>query len=267
MATVTPVSTSVFDPVVAAAQLRETGVVVVPGAFAADAHELAELARSHVARRFGIDEGDPSTWDRSCHGAIATKRFRQPARFDAVVAPPVRAVLDETFGPGGWRDGASNRLLVTPPARSSSWSVPTGFHLDVPIGRPAWPGPGVLMFSFLADTPPGGGGTCVVPGTVRLIDGFLAEHGDLPIERRTDTFLRRQGEWLRQLVNEDDRRPDRTEQCLAGTMIGDVPVRVVELTGAAGDVVITHLYTLHSAAPNVLPRLRLMLSSAIGTAS
>jgi hypothetical protein len=261
------VSSTRFDAVTAATTLREQGVVLVPDAFARDAPGLAEVVRGHVARRFGIDETDATTWGRPFDGGISVKRFRHPERFNAVLAPQVRSVLNEALGTGRWTDEpASARVLVTPPRQRSHWQVPTGFHLDVPIDRRAWPGHGVLLFSFLADTPPGGGGTCVVPGSHQLIDSFLGEHHDLPLDRRLKVFLRRQGEWLRQLVNEDDHRSDRTERCFAGATVGGVPLRVVELTGRAGDVVITHLYTLHSVSPNASDRMRLMLSTALGVA-
>jgi hypothetical protein len=255
---------ALFDPRLMADVFRETGVVKIPGAFARDAPGLAELVRRHVQRRFGVVEADPSTWARHCDGAISTRRFRHPERFHAVVASPVRATLDEIFGVGAWTDASPRaRVLVTPPRRDAHWQVPTGFHFDVPLDRPAWPGHGVLLFSFLAEVEPEGGGTCVVPGTHRLVDRFLAEHHNLPVEHRRDVFQRRQGEWLRQLVNEDDRDPDRSQRCFTGAVVEGVPLHVMELTGAPGDVVITHYYTLHASSPNTSTNMRLMLSTAI----
>jgi hypothetical protein len=122
-----------------------------------------------------------------------------------------------------------------------------------------------LLFSFLSNVEPHGGGTCVVAGTHRLVDRFLFEHQNLPVQRRLGAFQRQQGEWLRQLVNEDDPDPRRSERCFAGTVVDGVPLRVIELTGAAGDVVITHLYTLHDGSPNTSPHMRLMLSTNIST--
>jgi hypothetical protein len=253
-----------FDVGAAAAEFRDTGVIRVPGAFTEYAPALERSVREHVARRFGIVEDDPSTWTRRCDGAIATRRLRHTGRFAAVVAAPVRALLDEVFGPGGWSEPSPARALVTPPCRDPSWTVPTGFHFDFPFDRPAWPGPGLLLFSFLADCEAGGGGTCVVPGTHRLVDAFLAAHADLPVDRRFGAFLRRQGEWLRQLVNDADADPARTARCFEGAEVGGVPLRVLELTGRAGDVIVTHGYTLHSPAPNTSTRMRLMLSTGIG---
>jgi hypothetical protein len=254
-----------FDSRVAARALRDDGVVTIPGAFADAAPALADLVRRHVERRFGITEQDPSSWNRPCNGAISTRRFRHTERFDAVLAPPVRDVLDETFGTGVWTGPPSSaRVLVTPPRRDAPWKVPNAFHFDVPLDRLAWPGDGVLLFSFLADTEPGGGGTCVVAGTHRLVDTFVGAHRDLPIDRRMNVFLRQQGDWLRQLVNQDDGDPDRAARCFNGVAVAGVPLRVIELTGKAGDVVVTHCYTLHSPSPNTSDRMRLMVSTAIG---
>lgn len=257
----------VFDPVEAASTFRDTGVVRVPGAFADAAPDLAATVRRHVLRRFGVDEQDQSTWDRPCHGAISTKKFRHPDRFNAVFSPDVKAVLDEVFGTGQWQRPAAARVLVTPPRSATEWSVPTGFHLDVPIDRPTWPGHGALLFSFLADAPVGAGGTCVMPGSHRLIGSRATVVEHLPVERRLPTILRSNGEWLRQIVNEDDCRPDRGDRYRTETRVGDVPLTVQELTGAAGDVVITHLYTLHAISPNTSTSLRLMLSTGVGVAA
>jgi hypothetical protein len=45
--------------------------------------------------------------------------------------------------------------------------------------------------------------------------------------------------------------------------VDGTPVRAVELTGRPGDVVITHLHVFHCSAPNVRPRPRQMLATAI----
>ena len=47
------------------------------------------------------------------------------------------------------------------------------------------------------------------------------------------------------------------------TLIDGIPVRVVELTGAAGDVVLMHPWMFHAPAANCCPTPRMMASGTI----
>jgi ectoine hydroxylase-related dioxygenase (phytanoyl-CoA dioxygenase family) len=48
-----------------------------------------------------------------------------------------------------------------------------------------------------------------------------------------------------------------------GTVVDGVPLRVVELTGEPGDVVLMHSDCFHAAAPNRLAEPRMMLTDMI----
>ena len=48
-----------------------------------------------------------------------------------------------------------------------------------------------------------------------------------------------------------------------GTIIDGVPLRVVELTGDPGDVILMHSDTFHAAAPNRLTEPRMMLTEMV----
>jgi hypothetical protein len=69
--------------------------------------------------------------------------------------------------------------------------------------------------------------------------------------------------WLAELTR-GDRRPDRGRG-LVGTTgnVDGIDVDVVELTGAPGDVVITHLHVFHTVSPNVSSRPRQMLGRMV----
>ena len=49
-----------------------------------------------------------------------------------------------------------------------------------------------------------------------------------------------------------------------GTVVDGVPLRVVELTGQPGDVILMHCDCFHAAAPNRLTEPRMMLTGMIG---
>ena len=63
---------------------------------------------------------------------------------------------------------------------------------------------------------------------------------------------------------EPDDDGDRIQRYMNdGTIIDGVPLRVVELTGEPGDVIVMHSDTFHAAAPNRLTEPRMMLTEMI----
>ena len=103
-------------------------------------------------------------------------------------------------------------------------------------------------------------------GSHRVVERFVVS---APSETRADyrtcriQFMK-SDPWLRALARTDDSDPDRNARFMDTEHDADgIGVRVVELTGRAGDVVITHPWTLHHSAPNRASYPRLMRSKAI----
>jgi len=147
------------------------------------------------------------------------------------------------------------QFLFTPPD-SETWSVPNKvWHLDVPRLRSGGC-PGVQAFCCIDTVVAGGGGTVVVAGSHR----FLNEEGRMA-SREVKRVLARLP-WFQMLFRPGDEA--RSARLLAGETLetpeGGVPVQVVELTGAPGDVYLLDLRVLHSLAPNVSGRPRLMVT-------
>ena len=70
--------------------------------------------------------------------------------------------------------------------------------------------------------------------------------------------------WLRGLWEPGD-GGDRTQRYLSGgTVVAGVPLRVVEVTGEPGDVILMHCDCFHAAAPNRLTEPRMMLTGMVG---
>jgi hypothetical protein len=140
------------------------------------------------------------------------------------------------------------QLLVTMPD-SDAWCVPAvNWHVDGPRLRDRGC-PGVQMFTFVDPVEPQGGGTLVVAGSHRLLNGgrFIASRD---IKNRLSKYP-----FFATLL---DRRADRAGLLSRIEHIDDVELRVVELTGAPGDVYLTDLRVLHTIAPNVRATPRLM---------
>jgi ectoine hydroxylase-related dioxygenase (phytanoyl-CoA dioxygenase family) len=108
------------------------------------------------------------------------------------------------------------------------------------------------VFSYLSDVPPGGGGTLAVAGSHRAIGRFLAERPQLTRCPMRDArhALMQSDPWLAALAEQESPgEVDLGALATRGQVCGEA-VQVVELDGAAGDVVIGHPWLLHRGAPN-----------------
>jgi Phytanoyl-CoA dioxygenase (PhyH) len=143
------------------------------------------------------------------------------------------------------------QVLFTLP-NSGAWTVPTGWHVDIPrfaTGRR----PGVQLFAFLDTVAHRGGGTLAVTGSHRLLnEGRSIRVRDLKRLFCRDAFFRELYAGAQELGEDRARLLGRT------SIVADVALEVVELTGAPGDAYFTDLRVLHTAAPNAADRPRMM---------
>lgn len=143
------------------------------------------------------------------------------------------------------------QLLFTPPS-GGTWAVPHNvWHVDAPrLGDAAVFG--VQMFTFLAPVAPGGGGTLLVAGSHRLLNdrGVIGSRG---IKNRL-----KGKPYFRELMNATVPHRERLLGKLG--IVDGVPVQVVELHGAPGDVYFADMRLLHTLAPNASATPRLMVT-------
>jgi ectoine hydroxylase-related dioxygenase (phytanoyl-CoA dioxygenase family) len=136
--------------------------------------------------------------------------------------------------------------------------------MDCGFEQPTWPVPAVKVFAFFGDVGPCGGGTMLLAGSHRLVDRYRATFAEPPAAGKVNwqPLLRRHpplGDLLRGATAPD----------LGRSMVGarhhidGVPIDVVELTGAPGDVVITHLHVIHTASPNTGDTPRQMIGKTL----
>jgi ectoine hydroxylase-related dioxygenase (phytanoyl-CoA dioxygenase family) len=164
--------------------------------------------------------------------------------------------------PSNW-----GQVLVTFPCAGPPWSVPGRlWHIDFHYTNDVAPLFALKVFAFFGDVAPQGGGTLLVSGSHRVVERFVTT---VPPETRTDyracriQFMKHDP-WFRALARTEDPDPDRSARFMDSEHDADgIGVRVVELTGQPGDIVITHPWTLHHAAPNRASSPRLMRSKAI----
>ncbi len=133
------------------------------------------------------------------------------------------------------------------------WDVPSAvWHADFSYACPPEPLSGVKVFTFLSDVPARSGGTLVVAGSHRVVEQFVTGRAPETLRntRRIRLELLGSHEWLRDLTSRSS-SSDRARRFIErGGTIDGTAVRVVELTGEAGEVVLTHPWVLHCRAPN-----------------
>jgi hypothetical protein len=239
-----------------------TGIVKLEGVFgAAEAARMREVVWGELQRRYGIERHDPTTWYR--HEPTGLKTTKRSGIFAPICGPELVSVLDELLGAERWQPPRTfGNVLVTMP-NADQWRVPHKiWHSDFPPTLPPDQLVAVKIWALFDDAEPGGGATPQLAGSHRAFARYLTTTTERDYRNTKHGFLR-SDPWLRALCR-DDGAADRNERFMRdGTDIYGVELKVVECTGRAGDVYVTHPWVYHSIAANASPRPRLMRSVAV----
>jgi ectoine hydroxylase-related dioxygenase (phytanoyl-CoA dioxygenase family) len=142
-------------------------------------------------------------------------------------------------------------LLFTLP-NATTWTLP---HQNWHVDRPRLPEggvPGVQIFAILERVEAGGGGTLAVMGSHRLLnEGVRMSSTDLRKK------LKREAYFSELMSNSTD---DRMRFLNEIGHVGDVELKVAEMTGEPGDVYFMDMRVLHTISPNKLRVPRIMLT-------
>jgi hypothetical protein len=241
------------------------GFVRLTGAFtASEAKAMEDRLWQALANKHGVCRADTSTWQ--VPAGMGLQSLRASRVFDPILGGALRAALEHLLGAGCWqppRHGAS--FLVAFPQRPGIRSR-ANFHTDFPYALPATRLCGALVFAFIGSVPPATGGTLVLAGSHQLIARFLETRPHLKRLKMkvTRTALLDSDPYLRSL------RGSWTDEDWVAALpfeeadVSGLPVRMVELTGQPGDVIIGHPWLLHSGAPNRGKQPRFMAVLRIG---
>ncbi|MEQ4207329.1 phytanoyl-CoA dioxygenase family protein [Actinopolymorpha sp. B9G3] len=236
----------------------EQGLLRLEGAVPrADAERMAERVREFLTSEEAIRHNSEHEYLAEHPGGY--QPLKRAGVFDAVLDSAVPVALDELFGPDGWkRPRHWGNPAVTYRVSDAPWALPTdGWHVDrAPDehGRSR----SVTVFVVLAELRPRGGGTLILTGSHQLV----RRYGQHDVKNRAQRKLvGARHPWLAELWS---RRPDpgierRSRYLEEGPVVDGVPLRVVEITGQAGDTFLMRGDTFHAVAPNALDRPRIML--------
>jgi hypothetical protein len=225
------------------------GIVRLPGAIPIrDVEAMAAALRRKLAAR-------PQRTARP------SKLSSRTGEFDAMASPSVRAVLDIILE--NWEEPENWGLpLVSFHTGEKVWNVPRE-HWHIDLGA----GPGNLrlarIFAFLAPSRPGGGGTGYVAGSHRLFEAMFEETGGALPSAQARQRLEARSRWFAALSSRHDKGERIRRFMETGSEIDGVKVRVGEMRGEPGDVILMHPLVLHAPTPNVLATPRMMLTQFV----
>ncbi|HEY2050002.1 MAG TPA: phytanoyl-CoA dioxygenase family protein [Caulobacteraceae bacterium] len=234
------------------------GVLRLPGFYpTAEIEVMADRLWADLERRFGMLRGQPDSWSTT-----RPARFQALTRsgaFDALRSSGMSDLADALLGVGAW-DAAGDLVhaLVTFPSAAPNPPRPA-WHLDIGGARHLRPMPYLRAFTFLEPVLPGGGGTLYVAGSQRLaLEIDDAHEGPTLRSREIRERLQADHPWFAGLfAAKGDKVRDLMD---ADAEAGGQIVRLEEMTGDEGDLIVMHPALLHASAHNVLDRPRMMLT-------
>jgi ectoine hydroxylase-related dioxygenase (phytanoyl-CoA dioxygenase family) len=238
-----------------------TGLLLLRNAVPADVVAAMSDAIWHfLATRHARRRDDPATWTRIA-GRTGLQSLTRAGVFDGL-REQLRPRVDALLGVDAWKEPAHwGHPLITFPSPGTLWEVPVaGWHVD----SHRWSRgavPGLVAFTFVEQVRPRGGGTLVVSGSHHLTWRLCQRAGGFARTSEMKAALADQNRWFADLWTGPSGDPERTHRYLeAGAVVDGVDVRVVELCGEPGDVVLMNPRCFHATGPNAAASPRLMLS-------
>ena len=225
---------------------------------------MRENLWAELASKYHFLPDAPEAWQEG--QVYGLQHVGRAGGFAGMMSPALCAALDDLFAPDGWERPAHwGTPLVTFPLRGRRWEVPhQTWHLDV------YGGLGVqhvfeevTVFAFLDSVCSEGGATLAVIGTHRLIHELsVGRQGKI---RSADgrRLLAATHTWLRDLWSEEFSETRKQRLMEEGAVVRGVTVKVVEITGQAGDIVVMHSSVLHNASLNCSRKPRMVVRQGV----
>jgi hypothetical protein len=228
----------------------EWGWVRVPGAFSADAAAAMRDVVWRALEKRGTRPDDPSTW--TVESPVHLQGLKGAPQFGAVGTTRTLGAITEVLGeewprPRDW--GAF--FLLFPTARQ--WNVPhAGWHIDAPYDDPLTPPPGLKVHALFGDVVPLAGGMTVIEGSHRVVAHVMSTSPPPACTpaARIRKHLMASDPWLKELSTPGDPSERIARFTDTSTDVFGAQVRVVEMTGDAGDVILMHPLLLHTRPTN-----------------
>ena len=242
-------------------EFADRGYLRLEQAFStSEAAAMEDLVWSALTERQGVTRDEPESWSAAVITGL--QDLKTDAVFDPIGGPATTGALDDLLGPDAWlRPRQWGQFLVTFPRRGDAIDPFTKaiWHSDFDYATDPDRLAGALVFSFLSTVAPHSGGTAILEGSHRVVQRFVSVRPRAELEpmKRARKALLQSDPWLTRRAS--DGGDDWLERNVGrDATIDGVEVRVAELIGAPGDVVIGHPWLLHAPAPNRATQPRMM---------
>ena len=241
-------------------ELATRGLTYVRGAISRDQAAAIEdrmwaFLRSAASIATTARRGHRVDCNRHCR-ACARQTYSRRLPTNALTS-----IVDQLLGAGAWtQPGNGGQALVSFP-QPGPWEIPHKvWHFDLPARGPIDRLCAVRVFGYAATVEPRGGATLLVEGSHELVRRMIAASATGNAGQSADVRRRlvRRAEWFKALCSAGGERIQHL--MIDGDEVDGVPVRVIEATGAAGDVCVMHPWMLHNIAMNCADQPRLMMT-------
>jgi hypothetical protein len=246
-------------------EFDDTGLLHLPNAISEpQLFAMRENLWAELAKKYHFRPDAPEAWREG--QVYGLQHVGRAGGFAGMMSPTLCGALDDLFAPDGWERPAHwGTPLVTFPFRGRRWEVPhQTWHLDVYGGLGVQHAFGeVTVFAFLDSVCSEGGATVAVIGTHRLIHEFSADRKAKIRSADGRRLLAEAHPWLRDLWSEEFSETRKQRFMEEGAVVRGVPVKVVEISGQAGDIVVMHSSVLHAPSLNSRSKPRIVVRQSV----
>ncbi len=246
------------------ASFAERGYVRIPQAFPREAAlAMQDFMWSELKRLHGLERDDPSTWvlERwrpSEWTRLGLNKTKDHQVYQGIAAPRLMGVLEQLIGPpkAAVKKSWGAFVVTFPEADRDAWGIrAAGWHVwGGPRSDFVPKSPFLRVITFYSHVGPRGGAPLVVEGSHRLVMSFCSQLNSSDFSRSLSVLNNRFARchpWLAELAGKTEDQGDRLHRFMEEkTLIGDVEVRVVELTGEPGDAILCHPAIFSNSSTN-----------------
>jgi hypothetical protein len=226
---------------------RTHGWIRVRAAFSADdAAAMCDVIWGGGLAKVGIRRNDSSTWTQERPERL--QHLKGDPVFRAIGSARTIGAIEVVLEGQQWEKPSDWGAFFLQFPTQREWNVlTTGWHLDGDYTGNLLPPCGVKVHAMLTDVGPRCGGMNILSGSHRLVHKWFSENVPAPSTRGAQfrKSLQRHP-YLRDLCTDGDPRArlarfhERVEE------VDGIPLRVLENTSSAGDVILMHSLLLHA---------------------